>query len=229
MTISLTDTRDDNKDVHISDWMVENGFAEFGKMVRIRSNFLYEHNKKLLQSKSPVMSESTKSVNNDVYAQQNTCVNNVSKLAALKEYKSHYTSTSDCSSSLNKVFDVNDTIVDKTENIYGQKLFNRYKKLFIKKADSVKENKNDSNEKKESSFAKLMKAHSHCRHEDPEGKNLESENDKIVNAQSKMNELIINTDHKTKSYINKADKNRLFVLPSRSKSILNRLKNLKSV
>lgn len=48
MIISLTDTNDDDTDVHINDWMVENRLAEFGKVVRIRSNFLVQNNKRQL-------------------------------------------------------------------------------------------------------------------------------------------------------------------------------------
>lgn len=45
--------------------MVEKKLAEFGKMVCIRSSFLFERNKKLSQNKSILVSESFKSVDKD--------------------------------------------------------------------------------------------------------------------------------------------------------------------
>ena len=63
MMIELTDTNGD-QNVHINDWMVENGFAEFEKMVSIKKNFVYDYYqqnqlKKLEQNKNEEASHSS--------------------------------------------------------------------------------------------------------------------------------------------------------------------------
>ncbi|KAL7287883.1 hypothetical protein TKK_0017946 [Trichogramma kaykai] len=50
MTVALTDTSDDFNDLHVNDWMVENGLADWGKMVCIMKNFPFEHYKRCLES-----------------------------------------------------------------------------------------------------------------------------------------------------------------------------------
>ena len=145
--VTLTDTSDDEVDVHINDWMVEHHWAEFGKMVSIKNNFAFHHYQQCLRRKDyDSQNESIKSSDS-----LQSSGSYLKKKATLEKYKELFSNLSDCSSSLDEIVFISTTKNEENKNFPLENPFNRYKKLASKFLLNLHENQSscskDSKEK----------------------------------------------------------------------------------
>ncbi|XP_008212486.1 uncharacterized protein LOC100121779 isoform X2 [Nasonia vitripennis] len=152
MMITLTDTSDDENDLHINDWMVENNFAEWGKMVCMKKNFAFEHYQRCQQINGLTLSTHGESIKNELVENNSliskNSVTHDSKISALQKCKSFYSCSSDCSSSLDETVYVYASKVEDSKQARSEKLFNRCKDLMVKRIiDTSNIDGSDSNKK----------------------------------------------------------------------------------
>ncbi|OXU25066.1 hypothetical protein TSAR_000904 [Trichomalopsis sarcophagae] len=152
MMITLTDTSDDENDLHINDWMVENNFAEWGKMVCMKKNFAFEHYQRCQQINGLTLSTHGESIKNELVENNSLISKNYithdSKISALQKCKSFYSCSSDCSSSLDETVYVYTGKVEDSKQARSEKLFNRCKDLMVKRIiDTSNIDGSDSNKK----------------------------------------------------------------------------------